>query len=80
MRKIGRNGARLHAITEAVVELEGRADDLHDEGLAAIYDVHGTDRPMQFFVGRELFRFVERVLDRFQDVADEIRGIVIDHA
>ena len=80
MRKIGRNSARLHAITEAVVELEGRADDLHDEALAAIYDVHGAERPMQFFVGRELFRFVERVLDRFQDVADEIRGIVVDHA
>ena len=27
-----------------------------------------------------VYRYVERVLDRFQDVADEIQGIVIDHA
>jgi uncharacterized protein len=80
MRKVGRNSARLHAITEAIVKLEGRADGLHDEGLAAIYEAHGADRPIQFFVGRELYRFVERVLDRFQDIADEIQGIVIDHA
>lgn len=80
MRNIGRNAARLHAITETIVQLEGQADDLHDEGLAAIYEQHGAERPIQFFVGRELYRYVERVLDRFQDVADEIRGIVIDHA
>jgi predicted phosphate transport protein (TIGR00153 family) len=79
MRNIGRNAGRLHDITEAIVKLEGRADDLHDEGLAAIYQQHGADRPIVFFIGRELYRFVERVLDRFQDVADEIQGIVIDH-
>jgi uncharacterized protein len=80
MRNVGRNAARLHAITEAIVHLEGRADALHDEGLAALYDAHGEDRPSRFFVGREVYRFVERVLDRFQDIADEIQGIVIDHA
>jgi predicted phosphate transport protein (TIGR00153 family) len=80
MRNIGRNAGRLHEITEAIVDLEGRADGLHDEGLSAIYTEHGTDRPIVFFVGRELYRYVERVLDRFQDIADEIQGIVIDHA
>ena len=80
MRNIGRNAARLHEITEQIVHLEGRADDLHDEGLASLFEQHGAERPIQFFVGRELYRYVERVLDRFQDVADEIQGIVIDHA
>jgi predicted phosphate transport protein (TIGR00153 family) len=79
MRNIGRNAARLHEITETVVCLEGRADDLHDEGLAEIYDKNGAERPIVFFIGRELYRYVERVLDRFQDVADEIQGIVIEH-
>ena len=80
MRKVGRNSARLHEITEAVVRLEGKADDLHDEGLAALYERFGDQQPTRFFVGRELYRYVERVLDRLQDVADEIQGIVIDHA
>jgi uncharacterized protein len=80
MRKVARNASRLHDITEAIVKLEGQADNLHDEGLAALYGQHGADRPIVFFVGREVFRYVERVLDRFQDIADEIQGIVIDHA
>ena len=80
MRNVGRNGARLHEITETIVRLEGRADDLHDEGLTATFEKHGTERPVVFFVRRELYRYVERVLDRFQDIADEIQGIVIDHA
>jgi uncharacterized protein len=80
MRNVGRNAARLHEITEAIVHLEGRADALHDEGLRALFERDGAERPTQFFVGRELYRFVERVLDRLQDVADEIQGIVIDHA
>ena len=37
-------------------------------------------QPMEFFVGREVYSHIERVLDRFEDVADEIQGIVIDHA
>jgi predicted phosphate transport protein (TIGR00153 family) len=80
MRNLGRNGARLHQIAEAIVALEGQADVLHDEGLTALFAQHGEDAPMRFFVGREVYRYVERVLDRMQDVADEIQGIVIDHA
>jgi len=80
MRNIGRNGARLHEITEDIVHLESQADMLHDEGLTALFETHGEREPMVFFVGREVYRYVERVLDRMQDVADEIQGIVIDHA
>jgi predicted phosphate transport protein (TIGR00153 family) len=80
LRKVTRNGSRLHAITEKIVTLEARADDLHDEGLARLFERHRNDQPIAFFVGRELYRYVERVLDRFQDVADEIHGITIDHA
>lgn len=80
LRNIGRNGAKLLEITEKIVRLEGEADGLHDEGLRALFQEHGRERPIDFFVGREIYRYVERVLDRLQDVADEIHGIVIDHA
>jgi uncharacterized protein Yka (UPF0111/DUF47 family) len=80
LRSVGRHGARLQEITEAIVHLEGEADGRHDEGLAALFAAHGEDAPMRFFVGREVYRYVERVLDRMQDIADEIQGIVIDHA
>jgi predicted phosphate transport protein (TIGR00153 family) len=80
MRNIGRNSARLHQITEAIVHLEGRADILHEQGLDALFRGHRSDRPMDFIVGREIYGHIERVLDRLEDVADEIQGIVIDHA
>jgi hypothetical protein len=80
MRNVGRNAGRLHEITEAIVNLEGQADDLHDAGLKALFKQHGKEKAMNFLIGREVYRHLERVLDGFEDVADEIQGIVIDHA
>jgi uncharacterized protein Yka (UPF0111/DUF47 family) len=80
LRNVGRNAARLHEITETIVHLEGKADGLYSLGLKALFQEHGAERPMAFFVGREVYRHLERVLDGFEDVADEIQGIVIDHA
>jgi predicted phosphate transport protein (TIGR00153 family) len=80
MRNIGRNGARLHQLTEDIVHLEGRADDLHQQGLKYLFQTYGRTSPMDFIVRREIFSHVERVLDRLEDVADEVQGIVIDHA
>ena len=80
MRNIGKNGGRLHEITEAIVHLEGKADVLHDAGLRALIQAGAKKDPMNFIVNREVYRHLERVLDAFEDVADEISGIVIDHA
>jgi uncharacterized protein Yka (UPF0111/DUF47 family) len=80
MRNIGRNGARLHELTESIVHIEGRADDLHQQGLKTLFQRHRGGNAMDFIVGREIYSHVERVLDRLEDVADEIQGIVIDHA
>ena len=80
LRSSGRNVIELTRITEEIVHLEGDADDLHEEGLKALFQAHGEGRPMAFFVGREVYRHLERVLDGMEDVADEIQGIVIDHA
>ena len=80
MRSIGKNGTQLDKITENVVHLEGAADHLHSEGLKALFLQHGEASTMRYFIGREVYRHLERVLDGFEDVADEIQGIVIDHA
>ena len=80
LRSVGRNAARLDRITENIVHLEGAADDLHEEGLKALYREHGEAAPMRYLVGREIYSHLERVLDGFEDVANEIQGVVIDHA
>jgi uncharacterized protein Yka (UPF0111/DUF47 family) len=79
LRNISRNGTRLHEITEKVVGLEGDADDAREAGLKKAFEEQ-SDKPMQFIVSREIYKHLERVTDGFEDVANEIDGIVIDHA
>ena len=80
LSNVGRNGTRLHQITEGIVRLEGRGDDLHFAGLKELVGKYGDDGALEFFKRREVYSHLERVLDRLEDVADEIHGIVIDHA
>jgi len=34
---------------------------------------------MGFIVGREIYSHLEKVVDRFEDVANRISGILIEH-
>lgn len=77
MRNISRNGARLHEITGKLVQLEGEADDVHAAGLKKALQKFGPSDPMQFIVARETYKHLERITDAFEDVANEIDGIVI---
>jgi predicted phosphate transport protein (TIGR00153 family) len=79
LRDISRNGARIHEITEKIVRVEGAADDVHAAGLKKAFEEY-SDKPMQFIVAREIYKHLERITDAFEDVANEIDGIVIDHA
>lgn len=80
LRNIHANAARLHELTERLVRLEGQADDIHAAGLKRAFKTHGATSPMAFIVARELYNHLEKVVDRFEDVANEIDGLVIDHA
>ena len=80
LRDITRNGARIHELTERLVQLEGVADDIHATGLKKAFQEFGQTSAIRFIVAREIFKHLERVADAFEDVANEIDGIVIDHA
>jgi predicted phosphate transport protein (TIGR00153 family) len=79
LRNVNVHGARLHELTGTLVRLEGEADDIHAAGLKRAFQT-AKDNPLQFAVAREVFRNLERVTDAFEDVANEIDGIVIDHS
>jgi predicted phosphate transport protein (TIGR00153 family) len=79
LRNIGANGTRLHQLTGRLVSLEGQADEIHAAGLRRAFQSARSD-PLQFAVAREVFKNLERVADAFEDVANEIDGIVIDHS
>jgi predicted phosphate transport protein (TIGR00153 family) len=79
LRNVGANGNRLHELTGKLVTLEGQADEIHAAGLRRAFQSARAD-PLQFAVAREVFKNLERVADSFEDVANEIDGIVIDHS
>lgn len=78
MSAIGDNVGLLTAITEEVGKLEGRIDDLHDIGLKELFLKHRNANTMDFVVGAEIYKHLEKVADRFDDVANEINSIVIE--
>ena len=80
LRDVKRNGPQLHQLTERLVRLEGKADDVHMAGLKRAFREIARQDPLQFAVTREILRHLERVTDAFEDVANQIDGIVIDHA
>ncbi len=80
LRDIPENGARLHTLTERLVHLEGQADKIHAAGLRSLFHEYGEKDTLKFIVLRELYSHLERVVDSFEDVANEIDGLVIDHS
>lgn len=79
LRSVNRNGDRLNELTTRLIAIEGQADDIHETGLRELF-ARCSGQPMDFIVSREIYSHLERVVDRFEDVANEIQGLVIDHA
>ncbi len=78
--KIGANASRLSAIAEEITRVEGRSDELHDEGLKDLYRRHGpSGNAMAYMIGSEIYSNLEKIVDRFEDVANEISGVVIEN-
>ena len=78
MTAMGDNVSMLNAITEELTKLEGRVDDLHDIGLKELFLKHRDANAIDFIVGNEIYKHLEKVSDRFDDVANEINSILIE--
>ncbi|MCC6926456.1 DUF47 family protein [Novosphingobium sp.] len=80
LRDVERNGRRLHELTAKMVKLEGEVDILHDTGMKTAFQAQKVKAdPLAFIVKREIYKHLERVADAFEDVANEIDSLVIDH-
>ncbi|HEX2561225.1 DUF47 domain-containing protein [Phenylobacterium sp.] len=78
LRQMGPNAARLNVLTEEVGRLEEESDHLYDAGMQALFKGSRAD-PMAFIVGAEIYDHLEKVVDRFEDVANRISGVLIEH-
>ena len=79
LASINSNAGRVSEISEQLSQLEGRADELHDTGLRELYRANQPSNSMAFFIGVEIYDHLEKVVDRFDDVGNEISGIVIEN-
>ena len=79
LRSISSEAVHISALTEQISQIEGRADELHDIGLKALFQTKAKAEPITFFIGNEIYDHLEKVVDRFDDVANVMHGIVIEH-
>ena len=79
LQSIGKNAPRLNNLTEGIIKLEERADQLHDEGRKALFLASRHGDPMKFVISSEIYDHLEKVVDRLEDVSNEINSIVVDH-
>ncbi len=72
------NAPRINAITEEITRLEDEADTLNDAGIKALFLRHQGGNAMGYIIGVEIYDHLEKVMDRFEDVANRVGGIVIE--
>jgi uncharacterized protein len=77
LSSLGRHSARLNSLTEQVIRLEEQVDQLHDQGRKQLF-LNKKDA-FAFIIGTEVYDHLEAVMDRFEDVANEISAIVIEN-
>jgi uncharacterized protein len=79
---IGSNAGRLNSLTTKIINVEEQADQIYDRGLKALFVAARQDNvqgnAMRFIVGSQIYDHLEKVVDRFEDVSNEINSIVID--
>jgi uncharacterized protein len=79
LREIARNATAINAYVTTLKELEERSDSLHDDGVKDLFRRHREGNAMAFVIGSEIYDHLEKVLDRFEAVANQVNAIVIEH-
>ena len=80
LRNVGSNSSKLHTLTGEITKIEEQSDQLNDEGLRTLYKGRAKKDPLAFIIGSELYDHLEKICDRFEDVAHVVSDIVIEHA
>ncbi|MDI3306409.1 MAG: DUF47 domain-containing protein [Acetobacteraceae bacterium] len=76
---ISPNAAKINELCEKIRQTEGEADDIHDAGVAELFRRYRPNGALEFIAAREVFDQLEKIVDRFDDAANEIEGIVVEH-
>ena len=78
LKGMNKHASELSDLTHRVTQLEDQSDTIYDDGMKALFQASRAD-PMRFIAGSEIYDHLEKVMDRFEDVADRISGIMTEH-
>ncbi|MFT4254072.1 MAG: DUF47 domain-containing protein [Caulobacter sp.] len=76
--KMRNNAQRLSDLAVKITQIEEQADNMYDLGRKELFLAHREADPMAFIVGIDIYSHLEKVVDRFEDVANRISGIVVE--
>jgi uncharacterized protein len=79
LRSMHHNASRLNSFSEEILRFEDEADELHDQGLSALFRAHRSSDAMAFIIGAEIYDHLEMVVDGFEGVANRVTGFVIEN-
>jgi uncharacterized protein Yka (UPF0111/DUF47 family) len=79
LSSIGNNATRLNQLTEQIIRIEENADQLYEQGRKELFLASRHGNAMTFIVGVEVYDHLEKVVDRLEDVSNEINALVVDH-
>lgn len=79
LRNIKKHADAIGLLAKEIGRIEERSDALTDKGLKELFLAHRTSDTMGYIVGAEIYDHLERVVDRFEDVAKRVSRIVLEH-
>jgi len=79
LRSVGTNAGQISSLTEEISKVEGGTDDLYDAARSRLFQTMGSAQALDFWVASEILDHLERVMDRLEDVAHEVHGVMIEH-
>jgi predicted phosphate transport protein (TIGR00153 family) len=77
LSSLAKQSSRLNELTEEMIRIEEQADQLHDQGRKELFLTQKN--AIAFVIGTEVYGHLEMVVDRFEDVANQISAIVIEN-
>jgi uncharacterized protein Yka (UPF0111/DUF47 family) len=78
LHAISREATHINGLTERIQAIENQADDIYYTGVKVLFDRHKADA-MGFFTRFRIYGHLEKTVDRFEDIANELQGVVIEN-
>lgn len=80
LSEIAANADRISDMCVQISAIEGRGDEVFARGRKALFNATRDGNAMEFIRQSEVLAHLDQVVDNFDNVANEIQGIVVEHA